>query len=65
MSGERWPQPAVTANAQLLMGYLLGAVNRADYRAVDWQPEQGTLTLENQRNGNQYQLTVRQVSGTE
>lgn len=62
---EPWPQPMVTANAQLLMGYLLGGVDRADYNMVGWDPKAGVLHLQNRRNGNEYRVTVVQISGTE
>lgn len=60
-------RPSITANSQLLLGVLLGAVGRDHemYSIVDYDSGSAIATLENRSTGNQYELTVRQISGTQ
>ena len=67
----------VTANAQLVLGYILGAISRygerADfegasylqYRPIDDDLPPGSQTIENAANGNTYRVSVVQLTGQE
>lgn len=56
--------PAVTANAQLLLGYMAASFTR-DYAPVEADPEKGQLIVENIQTKNRFLVQIYQISGTE
>lgn len=60
----------VTGNAQLLLGYLGGALAIAGrtqpvYLVADFSPEAGWMTIVHAETGNRYMISVLQLDGTE
>lgn len=57
--------PEYTANAQMLLGYLLGSFRAENsmYGLVSYDPENGAAIIETKSTGNRFALSVRQLSG--
>jgi hypothetical protein len=62
--------PGVTANAQLLLGFVAGALSTADrpdgwYRIADVDTAAGQITIERVATGNVFRVSIEQIDGSE
>lgn len=66
MADTEITEPTVTANSQLLLGALLGAFGPDNemYVILDYDAGNAVAMVENRTTGNQYELAVKQISGT-
>lgn len=61
---DTWPEPRVTGNAQLMLGFIAGSIV-GEYRVVGVDSEANEMLFENLRSRNRFRVTVRQIAGVE
>lgn len=64
VESTRWDKPRITANAQMLSGYLAGMLD-ADEGMYELVGLGNPTLIRNRETGNLYHVTVEQIAGEE